>query len=71
MSAVVLAFLEFDNVKLGTCWINAGSSHLYKKDFDRIKKIDDEMLDIWDPLFMWPKNYESIISMLMNFAETS
>lgn len=71
MSATVLAYLDYSDVKLGTCWINAGSSHLYKRDFDRIKKIDDEMLDdIWDPLFTWPNDYISIYSMLSHYAET-
>jgi thymidylate synthase len=68
MSAVVLSFLDFDDVELGTCWINAGSSHLYKRDFDRIKKIDDEMHDY--ALMQWPDRYEEIVDMLMNMAGT-
>lgn len=67
MSAVVLAFLDFD-VKLGTCWINAGSSHLYKRDFDRIKKIDEEMVDY--SLREWPQTYEGIVDMLMGMASS-
>jgi thymidylate synthase len=69
MSAVVLAFLDFSDVKLGKCWINAGSSHLYKRDFDRIKKVDEEMHDY--SLREWPHSYEDIIDMLMNQAEVS
>lgn len=66
MSAVVLAFLDFDDVELGTCWINAGSSHLYKRDFDRIKKVDEEMHDY--ALRKWPQSYEEIVDQLMSMA---
>lgn len=66
MSAVVLAFLDYNDVKLGTCWINAGSSHLYKRDFDRIKKIDNEMHH--NSFSTWPHSYEDIIDLLMRRA---
>lgn len=70
MSAAVLAFLDFDDVKLGKCWINAGSSHLYKRDFDRIKKVDDELVDgEWDTLYIWQNDYVGICSVLSAIAE--
>lgn len=68
MSAVVLSFLGYDDVELGTCWINAGSSHLYDRDFDRIKKIDDELNEY--SLREWPQTYEGITDMLMGMANS-
>lgn len=69
MSAAVLAFLEMPGIKLGKCWINAGSSHIYKKDFDRMRHLDDQdLVDVWDPLYFWPIDYVSICSVLDQFA---
>lgn len=68
MTAAVRGFLGFDysDIKLGTCWINAGSSHLYTKDFDRVKKIDDKMLHY--SLINWPHNYEEVVDALEALA---
>lgn len=40
MSAVVLAMLDMEDLKLGNCYINAGSSHLYTRDMPRISGFD-------------------------------
>ena len=68
MSAVVLAYLELWHVKLGTCWINAGSSHLYEKDMPRVKALTEN-----DKLVLqyveWPRNYAAIMDWLEDMEE--
>jgi thymidylate synthase len=64
MSAVVLAYLDFSDVELGTCWINAGSSHLYKKDLPRLHDLaTDELMD--DGKYRFGDTYEEICAQLM------
>lgn len=62
MSAVVLSYLDMADVKLGTCHIHAGSSHLYKKDLPRYHACMDEPED--QVQIDWPQTYEEIVKWL-------
>lgn len=68
MSAVVLAYLEMPHIKLGTCWINAGSSHLYDKDQPRVKALEANAAPLPGHV-NWHSDYESIMNFLTEMEE--
>lgn len=59
MSAVVRSYL-YDKVPLGTCWINAGSSHIYDKDREKVKFLD--MRDNGYSQTIWADTYIDIVN---------
>lgn len=66
MAAVVRSYMPMD-IPLGTCWINAGSSHLYDKDRERVKHLNYED-DFFEP-YEWGADYLAIINDLNFNAE--
>jgi len=66
MSAVVRSYL-YDKVPLGTCWINAGSSHLYNRDSDRITKLDYS--DNGYSETIWGSTYQDIVQDLKTMVD--
>lgn len=61
MSAAVLAMIDFADVRLGKCWINAGSSHLYMKDMEKVKHLTEDRNFY---VVEWPRDYPALITWL-------
>jgi thymidylate synthase len=66
MTAAVKAFTYNEDLELGTCWINAGSSHLYEKDMTKVYQLTETVYDEYG--FVWPDDYNEIVAHLDDLA---
>lgn len=65
MSAVVLSFLDMRDVQLGNCFINAGSSHLYDKDREKVAALTSDRYPTIGRV-LWPREYQNIVDWLQD-----
>jgi hypothetical protein len=67
MAAAIKCFLS-ESIKMGNCYINAGSSHLYDKDHPRLLEMEMDHRQIVEEL-VYPSTYSGIAFWLSELAE--